>query len=178
MYLVVKSSYFQACVYLKNANKNDPRYLEHKKECPINHSGSAGKMEVDAVLEIFQRSEELFGVRYWNYVGDGDAKTFMAILDKRPYGDELNVIQSECVGHVEKRKGSRLRNIKKTAKLGGKGKLTDALIRKTKYYGLAIRRQADSVDDVKNAVLATDCHLSSSDNDPQHQYCPPGTDSW
>jgi len=49
--------------------------------------------------------------------------------------------------------GSRLRNIKKTHKLGGKNKLTNKLIQKlTIYYGLAIRRHSDSVDDMYNAV--------------------------
>ncbi|XP_025264145.1 uncharacterized protein LOC112637805 [Camponotus floridanus] len=75
--------------------------------------------------------------------------------------------------------GSRLRNIKKIAKLGGKGKLTDALIKKlTKYYGLAIRRNAKSKDDMKKAIMATYYHLISTDEKPQHQFCPTGIDSW
>ncbi|KAG8227031.1 hypothetical protein J437_LFUL006651 [Ladona fulva] len=122
-------------------------------------------MEVDAVLDIFQGLEKLFGVRYGHYVGNGDAKTFKAILDRQPYGEDFMVIKSECVGHVEKRMGSRLRNIKKTAKLGGKGKLTDGLIKKlTKYYGLAIRRNVDSVNNMKKAVMATYYHSISTDS--------------
>lgn len=131
-------------------------------------------MEVDAVLEMFLRSEEKFGVRYTNYVGDGDTKTFKSILDAEPYED-IAVIKSECVGHVEKRMGSRLRNIKKTAKLGDKGKLTDALIKKlTKYYGLAIRRNSESKDNMKKEIMATFYHLISTDENPQHQFCPTG----
>ncbi|EFN76675.1 hypothetical protein EAI_06934, partial [Harpegnathos saltator] len=99
-----------------------------------NHSGSAGKMEVDAIKEMFLRSEKKFEVKYVNYIGDGDSKTFKGILDINPYGDKCPVTKSECVGHVEKRMGTRLRNIKQAKKLGGKGKLTEALIRKlTKY---------------------------------------------
>lgn len=77
-------------------------------------------MEVDAIKEMFLRSEEKFGIKYGNYIGDGDSKTYKAILDINPYGDELTVIKSECVGHVEKRMGTRLRNVKKTQKLGDK----------------------------------------------------------
>lgn len=45
---------------------------------------------------------------------------------------------------------------KKTLKLGGKGKLTDVLIQKlTKYYGLAIRRNVNSVPDMKKAIWTT-----------------------
>jgi len=38
-------------------------------------------MEVDAVIEMFQRSEALHGLKYANYIGDGDSKTFKGILD-------------------------------------------------------------------------------------------------
>jgi len=37
---------------------------DHEEFCVKNHEGSAGKMEVDSVLEMFKRSEEKFGVRY------------------------------------------------------------------------------------------------------------------
>lgn len=46
------------------------------------------------------------------------------------YVNDFTVVKSECAGHVEKRMESRLRNLKTTAKLAGKGKLTDVLIRK------------------------------------------------
>ena len=54
-------------------------------------------MEVDSVKEMFSRSEENFGVKYSNYIGDGDSATFKAILDLKPYGDELTVVKSECI---------------------------------------------------------------------------------
>jgi len=103
----------------------------------------------------------------------------LSILDAKPYGDDFAVVKSECVGHVEKRMGSRLRNLKKIAKLGGKGKLTDVLIKKlTKYYGLAIRRNPNWKDDMKKAIMATYYHMISTNEQPQHQYCPPSADSW
>lgn len=56
--------------------------------------------------------------------------------------------------------------------------MTDALIKKlTKYYGLAIRRHTDSVSEMKKAVMATYYHMCSTDENPQHQYCP-GVESW
>lgn len=60
-------------------------------------------MEVDAMLEIFQRSEERYRVRYRNYVDDGDAKIFKTTADIIPYGEGFQVAKSECIGHVEKR---------------------------------------------------------------------------
>jgi len=53
--------------------------------------GSAGKMEVDGVIEMFLRSENLHDVRYRYYIGDGDTKTFKALLDKQPYGEKFTV---------------------------------------------------------------------------------------
>lgn len=132
--LVVKSSYCQECNMWKNRQNTEEYYewlTEHEENCSKNHEGSAGKMEVSAITEMFSRSEEEYGVKYGNYIGDGDSKTFKAILDLNPYGDDFTVVKSECVGHVEKRMGTRLRNAKKLHKLGGKGKLTDALIKKT-----------------------------------------------
>lgn len=88
--LIVKESYCQTCIYYKN-DKNNPDYLDHEENCVINHKSSAGKMEVDAVTEMFLHFEHLHGVRYRNYVGDGDAKTFSAILKLQPYGEEFEV---------------------------------------------------------------------------------------
>lgn len=179
--LIVKSSYCQGCTFWKkkqNTQEYREWYEEHEEECTKNHEGSAGKMEVDAVTEMFLRSDEKFGVKYGNYIGDGDSKTFKAILDVNPYGN-FQIIKSECIGHVEKRMGTRLRNVKKATKLGGKGKLTDALIKKlTSYYGLAIRRNINNVEDMKKAIMATYYHMCSTNENPKHEFCPPGADSW
>lgn len=139
-------------------------------------------MEIDGIVEMFERSEEKHGVKYVKYVGDGDSKTFKGIITRNIYGNDVNVQKKECVGHVEKRMGTRLRNAKKANKgIGGKGKgkLTDKAIGElTKFYGLAIRRNSDSVQDMKEAIWATYFHCSSSDENPQHQKCPSGEHSW
>jgi len=54
-------------------------------------------------------------------------------------------------------------------KIYGKGKLTDALIKKlSAYYGLAIRRNVNSVDEMKKGILATYYHLCLTDENPNH----------
>ena len=70
--------------------------------CDANHEDSSGKMEVDGIIEMFQRSEELYNIKYANYIGDGDTKTFKSLIDVNPYGDDLVVRKSECVLHVKK----------------------------------------------------------------------------
>jgi len=182
----IKSSFCQACnLFSKKCEANDIEfdtwYDSHQEVCTANHSGSAGKMEIDAIVEMFMWSVEKHGVKYDTYIGNGDSKTFKEILDINPYGDSLTVQKKECVRHVEKRMGTRLRNAKKANKgIGGKGegKLTDKIGDLTKYYGLAIKRNSNSIEDMKNAVWATYYHKSSSDAKPQHHLCPTGKDSW
>ncbi|XP_029177185.1 uncharacterized protein LOC114945237 [Nylanderia fulva] len=151
--VVIKSKYCKSCEFWEKQEDTE-KYKEwietHENECQANHEGSAGKMEVDAVIEMFQRSNSLHNLKYANYVGDGDSKTFKGIMDSEPYAD-FTVMKKECIDHVQKRMGTRLRNLKKNTKgLGGKGKLTGKLIDELSiYYGLAIRRNHDSVE--KNA---------------------------
>lgn len=86
--IVVKSKYCKACEFLKK-KKGSVEYEEwfqgHAEQCQSNHEGSAGKIEVNAVVEMFECSENLHNVKYAYYVGDGDSKTFKCILDAEPY---------------------------------------------------------------------------------------------
>jgi len=75
--------------------------------------------------------------------------------------------------------GTRLRNVRKNKKLSGKGKLTKALVKKlSTYCGLAIRRNVNSVEDMKKAIMATYNYIISTDDNPKHDNCPAGVDSW
>ena len=176
--VIIKSSYCRACVYWEKKN-NSAEYEEwlesHQAECSANHKGSAGKMEVDGICDMFKRSETLHN-KYINYIGDGDSRTYKGIIESY----DSNVKKKECINHVQKRMGARLRVCKKNNKgLGGRGKLTGKLIDElSAYYGLAIRRNANSVDDMYKAVWATLYHKTSTDKSPKHHYCPEGADSW
>nr|XP_022909075.1 uncharacterized protein LOC111420331 [Onthophagus taurus] len=180
--ILVKSSYCKQCETWEKVSAT-PEYAlwkeDHMDRCQSNHEGSAGKMEVSAIQEMFQRSEEKYDVQYHNYIGDGDSKTFKAILDCHPY-ENATVMKKECIGHIQKRMGTRLRNLKKKTKgLGGKGKLTDKLINElTIYYGLAIRRNTNSWEKMKDATWATFYHKISTNEHPQHHLCDSSWCSW
>lgn len=141
-------------------------------------------MEVDTMKEMFVRSREYYGVRYAKYSGDGDSKTFKSLTDLAPYSNFV-IEKKECVGHVQKRLGTRLRNLKKSANLkGGKAKkgertLTGAYIDTlASYYGKAIRENHDSTENMKRAIQAVFYHESSTDDEPMHHLCPYGNLSW
>ncbi|GFV31134.1 uncharacterized protein TNCV_4314591 [Trichonephila clavipes] len=94
----------------------------------------------------------------------------------------------ECVGHVQKRMGTRLRNILKMSKgiklsdgknISERGRLTLKEVDSIQhYYGLAIRKNLSSVEDMKRAIWDIYFHKLSTEDNPQHALCPLGEDSW
>ncbi|GFT74880.1 uncharacterized protein TNCV_1673431 [Trichonephila clavipes] len=88
--------------------------------------------------------------------------------------------QMECVGHVQKRMGSRLRKLKSSLgkkklfdgkTIGGKGRLTDVVInRLTTFYGNAIRGNPKNVHEMRQAIWAVWAHTASTDEQPKHWF--------
>lgn len=151
--------------------KNDETH-ECKK-----HIGTSGSMEPTGVYRIFERSSILRNLRYIHFYGDGDSKGYETVKDI--YG-ENSVTKYECIGHIQKRVGSRLRKLKTQQKgLGGRGKLTDLFIDKLQnYYGIAIRSNVNDLQGMQRAVIAAFFHCCSSAKDPMHEQCPKGPNSW
>lgn len=87
-------------------------YETHEDNCSANHEGSSGIMEVDSIIEIFKRSIENYNVLYRYYIGEGDSKTYTGLINSHPY-DDVEIIKKECIGHVQKRMGSRFRDLVK-----------------------------------------------------------------
>ncbi|GFX74077.1 uncharacterized protein TNCV_490411 [Trichonephila clavipes] len=122
------------------------------------------------------------------YSGDGDSKAFTSIVENKVYGDHCSVEKLECIGHVMKRMGTRLRRLKTKMRgqklsdgkpLCGRNRLTEAEIdRLQAYYGLAIRRNLSSVKGMQQAIWAIFLHKLSTDEKPQHGFCPSDTDTW
>ena len=98
--------------------------------------------------------------------------------------------KGECVGHVQKRMGSRLRNYKNChgkklpdgKSVGSKGRLTDKMIDKMQnFYGQSIRNTIGDLEDMKNSIWAIfgpmicDKHSSLED---QQALCPRDADTW
>ncbi|GFW79755.1 uncharacterized protein TNCV_2589751 [Trichonephila clavipes] len=122
-------------------------------------------MEVDGMLRIFNRSEKLHNLKYLNYIGDGDTKTFNALSENKPYGDDHLIQKIECVGHVQKRMGTRLRKLKLVY---SKKKLSD---------GKTIGGKG-SVKEMREAIWAVWGHSCSTDDEPMHWFCPTNTNTW
>ena len=145
-------------------------------------------METVGAVKIFSRSVTEKKLRYLTYIGDGDTKSFLEVQRSDPYPG-YEVKKGECIGHVQKRVGSRLRGLKtkyqgKKLKDGkalfGRGRLTEKAINKLQnYYGVAIRQNIDNIYGMKKSVAAVVHHCSAAaTSELQHQYCPINDESW
>ena len=122
--------------------------------CKINHKGSAGAMEAAVAISIFQQSVAKHRLRYTKYLGDGDTESFSKVVGSNLYGSVVPV-KRECVGHIQKRLGTRLRKLRNEYKgkrlddgkqITGKGRLTDKCINTMQnYFGIAIRQNKENL---------------------------------
>ena len=67
-------------------------------------------MEPEGAKRIFQRSIDDKNLRYTKFLGDGDGKGFSSIKD---IYDGATVEKLECIGHYQKRVGTRCRKLEK-----------------------------------------------------------------
>ena len=110
---------------------------------------------------IFRRSVEKHNLRYTEFYGDGDSKSFTRV--KGVYEDDgIEMEKKECIGHVKKRVGTALRKLKRENP--GKGRLTDSQIDKLQnYYGIAIRSNVGNLAGMKKAIHASLMHCASTE---------------
>ena len=71
-------------------------------------------MEKDGAVEMFLRSVEKHNLKYSEYIGDGDTNSFGAVSQalQIKFGDDYPIIKEDCIGDIQKRMGSALRNYK------------------------------------------------------------------
>ena len=184
----VLSKHCPGCKYWENKDQTSDVYKEWKSahDCQVNFDGSAGAMEPTGTLQMFNTSM-CDNIRYTRLIADGDSKTHTLLVEQRPYSDTI-VQKCDCIGHVQKRMGTALRNLKVTYRgkkladgktIGGQGRLTDSLINSLQnYYGDSIRRNKGNVQGMMKAVQASLLHSNSTDEQPRHHLCPEGEDSW
>ena len=175
----------QGCKQCERHEHLDKTSLEYQTwkadhtKCKANFQGSAPAMEPEGADRIFRRSVELHNLRYNEFYGDGDSKSYSRVKDV--YQDAgIEIEKKECIGHVQKRVGTALRKLKRDKPgLGGKGKLTDSQIDKLQnYYGIAIRSNVGNLAGMKKAIHASLMHCASSEARPLHDHCPTGSASW
>lgn len=68
-------------------------YKAHLKneEFSANQTGLSGNMEFYAIIQMFKRSIEKFGVIYDKYIGDADSKTYGGLVIEKNYGNRVKL---------------------------------------------------------------------------------------
>ena len=181
----VLSKTCKSCDFYSKKDKTSEEYRQwdakHRPECTKTHTGSAGGMEAKIATTLFGHSVEKYQLRYARFIGDGDTNSFKSVFESKPYGDQLLVEKIECVGHVQKRMGTRLRKLKSSLSgktladgksIGGRGRLTKEQIDSIQsYYGYAIRNNKNDLVKMREAVWGIFFHKGSSDEEPVHHFC-------
>ena len=135
-------------------------------------------MEAECVKRIFEHAIKKHKSRYVQFLGDGDTKSYINVKDTQP-GIEIEKL--ECVGHYQKRIGTRLRNLKQKEKeLGDRGCLSDATIdRLHNYVGVAIRQNVEDLKSMKSSFSVSLFHVGcNKDNSYHYPHCPIVPNSW
>ena len=203
----VLSKFCSICSHIERQKVDNPDNYQRKRElhqnsgrCKVNYEGSSNAMEVKGAVRMWHRSIKKHGFRYMFMVSDEDSKSYNSVADSHCYGSNAVIQKIDCIGHVQKRMGKRLMMLKSTTKgklsdgkpVGGKGRLTEAMIKRIqRFYGLAIRQNTTrksspsdaekklAVYQMKKNVLALLSHIvSREDLAAQHHYCPIGKQSW
>ena len=145
LYLGVRNKYCSACN--KAAGGIPPKH-----DCFKNWSESSSAMETDIILKRFLTSEQQHGLRYIEFIGDGDSSVFPTLVSGVSYGPYIKKL--ECANHAVKCYRTALENlVHDKPSYKGKGKLTEAMRKKlTKAARSAIimrSQEADKVTAVK-----------------------------
>ena len=188
----MKSKVCFKCRAKKDLDPTSQEYIEwmetHAPKCSANFNKSSKAMESQGAVDIWGRSVQKHKLRYVDFVGDGDCSSHRDVVKSKPYGAEVVVRKVECIGHIQKRMGGRLRRKKKDLKgkkladgktIGGRNRLTDNLIDTfQRYYGKALRQNKGDLPGMEKAVKAIWHHYASTEDNPSHDFCPEGPDSW
>lgn len=120
----VLSNFCRSCAIMQK--KKDKKAFEewrktvHVGTCQKHFDGKSGSMEPVGAERIWGRSQDK-GFRYVSFIGDGDSSSYKTVCNmqggKGPYSDAgINVVKEECINHVQKRMGTRLRKLKEQLK--------------------------------------------------------------
>lgn len=174
---------------LKEGSITDNEYVfwwdeEHWKVCDADYEGSSGGMESDVAVTLWNRSSNS-NMMYRTFVSDGDSSAYKNVCainnNLGPYGEDFPVDKAECINHVAKRLGTGLREKKKTVGgMSGKDRLTDIVIDHLQFYfQISLKRKLQtSAKEMREEILSTYYHCTSTDENPQHHFCQKGEKSW
>ena len=145
LYIGVRNKYCSACT--QGISKD-------KHQCHKNWDDSSSEMEADIILEGFKKSEQMHGVRYMRFVGDGDSSVHPTLLQYVPVWGRY-IKKLECANHACKCYRASLEKLAtNNPSYKGKGGLTEKMRRRlTSSARCAIKMRSKEADKTKGLEL-------------------------
>ena len=129
-------------------------YETHRASCSTNYDGTYDEVEDRLLIVMYDMK----------YLADSDSKAYLGVKDTY----KVDIVEKyQCVGHYQKRIGTRLRKLKKNTK--GLKPLADAVIDKIQnYFGTALRANTGgTTQKMADAIWASFLHVASN----KHMLC-------
>ena len=135
-------------------------------------------MEAESVKRVFERSIKKHELRYVEFLGDGDTRSYVNAKDTDP-GIEIKKIRV-CWTLSKKSWDTITKSGNNKKGLGDRGRLTDPIVdRLQNYAGVTIRQNVGDLKSMKSGFLASLFHVASNkDNLFHYPHCPIGPNSW
>ncbi|XP_072375407.1 uncharacterized protein [Diabrotica undecimpunctata] len=105
LYLGVRNKYCSFCARYESKNEPVPLHT-----CYKNWQGSSTAMETSIIVEGFKQSQILHGLKFLQFIADGDSSVYAKIREEVAYGQYVTKI--ECRNHAIKNYGKALYKIK------------------------------------------------------------------
>ncbi|XP_072390322.1 uncharacterized protein [Diabrotica undecimpunctata] len=105
LYLGVRNKYCSLCARYESKNEPVPLHT-----CCKNWQGSSTAMETSILVEGFKQSQIVHGLKFLQFIADGDSSVYAKICEEVAYGQYVTKI--ECRNHAIKNYGKALYKIK------------------------------------------------------------------
>ena len=173
LYIGVRNKFCAVCA--KDATKSH--------ECYKNWSGSSSSMESDIILEGFRKAEQQHGLRYINFIGDGDSSVHTTLISGvSGWGHAIS--KQECTNHAVKCYRSSLENlVKDKPQYKGRHKLTEsqqkrlasavrcAIIMRSKEFSEKKLDKSQTAKALQDDILNSTLHCFGSHHKCKPEYC-------
>ena len=156
LHIGVRNKYCSACA------KNMPK---ESHQCFKNWEKSSSEMESDIILEGFLEAEQVHGVRYTCFNGDGDSSVHTTLLQSVP-GWGFAIKKLECANHACKcYRGALEKIVQENSSYNGSGGLTLKMRKRLVSAARCAIRMRSKDPDRKKAVKLLERDLL---NGPRH----------
>ncbi|KAK5648395.1 hypothetical protein RI129_003287 [Pyrocoelia pectoralis] len=106
LFVGIRNKYCPICDRCSSKNIPSPAH-----SCCKNWTGSSTAMESYIIVEGFQQSISMHGLKYTQLVGDGDSSVLKKLCIAKPYGHKVSIKKIQCVNHLLRNYCSKLREV-------------------------------------------------------------------